>query len=236
MKKRLVLILVIVIVIGLFVFAAYTISSENNPSTSTSSVNTPTEPALKDEFGVGYRINDDNTLAVTTYDGKDKDVCIDTEFENKSVKNIAQSAFKGMDIVSVTMPDGLKSIDGFAFALCNKLNLVNIPDSVTEIGNNAFFLTNALTEIELPKELETIGVNAFNASAIEEIIIPKKVKSIGDYAFANCSNLKKITVFGKDTKVASSAFDTKTKTTIIAPKGSPAIKVAKKQKLKYTEK
>ncbi len=231
MKKSLVIILVIAIAIGLFVFGVHSCSSDNQVS-----VQAPTEPALKDEYGVGYKVNSDNTLAVTSYSGKDMDVSIDTEFDNKTVKNIAQSAFKGMDIESVTMPDGLKTIDGYAFALCKKLNTVNIPDSVTSIGNNAFFGTFALTEIELPKNLEEIGINAFNASAIEEIIIPEKVKSVGDYAFASCSNLKTITVLGKNTKVASTAFNTTAKTKVIAPKGSSAIKVAKKQKLSYTEK
>ncbi len=202
---------------------------------NTVSIQTPTEPALKDEYGVGYQINSDGTLAVTSYDGKDMDVSIPIDFENKTVRNIAQSAFKGSDIESVTMPDGMKTIDGYAFALCKKLNVVNIPEGVTLIDQNAFFATFALTEIELPETLETLELNAFNASGIEEIIIPEKVKSIGEFAFADCKSLSSIQVMSKNTKVASNAFKTGADTTIIAPKGSEAIKAAKENKLTYVE-
>jgi len=204
-------------------------------SGSTVSIQSPTEPELKDEYGVGYKTNDDGTLAVTRYDGEDMDVSIPIDYDNKSVKNIAQSAFKGSEIESVTMPDGLKEIDGYAFALCKNLNIVNIPEGVTDIGENAFFATFALTEIELPKSLETLGINAFNASALTEIVIPENVKNVGEYAFADCSNLEEIKVLGKNTIIASNAFNTGTNTMITAPKGSSAIDAAKENNLEYTE-
>ena len=232
MKKITAIILMAAIIIPTLGLSSCSCSSSNK---NTVSIQTPTEPALKDEYGVGYQVNSDGTLAVTCYDGEDKDVSVPIDFENKKVRNIAQSAFKGSDIESVTMPDGMETIDGYAFALCKKLTVVNIPEGVTLIDKNAFFATFALTEIELPETLEAIEINAFNASGIEEIIIPEKVKSIGEFAFAGCENLSSIQVMSKDTEVASSAFNTGTDTTIIAPKGSQAIKVAKENKLTYVE-
>ena len=199
------------------------------------SIQQATEPNLKDKYGVGYQVNDDGTLAVTCYDGKDKDVSIPIDYDNKTVKNIAQSAFKGSDIESMTMPDGMKTIDSYAFALCKKLSIVNIPEGVSSIGSNAFFATFSLTELELPETLETIEMNAFNASALKEIVIPKNVKSIGEFAFAGCNNLESVRILGKKTVLASNAFDEDAKTTITAPKGSPAIETAKDNKLAYKE-
>lgn len=232
MKKITAIILIATLLLSVIALSACNCSS----SDSTVSIQSTTAPALRDEYGVGFKLNGDGTLAVSSYDGEDKDVSIPIDFENKVVKNIAQSAFKGSDIESVTMPDGMKEIGGYAFALCKKLNIVNIDEGVTTIGDNAFFATFALTEVELPETLKTIGINAFNASGIEEIIIPKKVKSIDSFAFADCNSLTKITVLGKDTKVTDNAFKTGAKTKVIAPKGSSAIKAAKKCKLSYVEK
>ena len=224
-----------IILAATLILSALALSSCSCKSGNTVSIQTPTEPELRDEYGVGYKVNDDGTLAVTNYNGADMDVSIPIDYEDKVVKNVAQSAFKGSDIESVTMPDGMKQIDGYAFALCKKLNTVNIPEGVTTIGSNAFFATFALEEIELPETLETLELNAFNASAIKEIIIPKNVKTIGEYAFADCSSLTSITVLGEKTMVASTAFNTGTDTKIPAPKGSAAIKVAKENKLSYAE-
>lgn len=232
MKKLTAIILITALLVSALVLGSCSCSSSNSSSVS---IQGTTAPALQDEYGVGFKLNDDGTLAVSCYNGKDKDVSIPIDYEGKTVKNVAQSAFKGSDIESVTMPDGMKTIDNYAFALCKKLNIVNIPEGVTSIGSNAFFATFALTEIELPETLETLDINAFNASGITEIVIPKNVKSIGQFAFADCSDLTSIKVLSKDTKVAENAFNTGAQTTVTAPKGSAAIKVAKKNKLKTVE-
>lgn len=232
MKKFTAIILITAVLFSAVAFSACSCSS----SDSTVSIQGTTAPALKDEYGVGYKLNDDGTLAVSYYDGKDKDVSIPIDYDNKMVRNVAKSAFKGSYIESVTMPDGMKTIDGYAFALCKSLNIVNIPEGVTIIGENAFFANFALTEVELPQTLEEIKMNAFNATGLEEIVIPKKVKSIGDFAFADCNDLTEIKVLSKDTKVSKTAFKTGAKTKVIAPKGSSAIKAAKANKLKYVEK
>ena len=41
-------------------------------------------------------------------------------------------------LTSVTIPDSVTSIGGYAFMNCSCLTSVTIPDSVTSIGYNAF--------------------------------------------------------------------------------------------------
>ena len=199
------------------------------------SIQATTEPELKDEFGVGFKVSDDGTLSVSSYTSDDKDVSIPDEFDGKPVKSVGQSAFKGQDITTVTMPDGLEKIGGFSFALCTKLEVANIPEGVKSIGANAFFADFALTEIELPESLQTIDINAFNATGLKEIVIPKNVTSIGEFAFADCTTLEQIQFSGKDTVVASNAFKGCDKLTIVAPKGSPVEDVAKENKIDFIE-
>ena len=180
------------------------------------SIQATTEPELKDT-------------------SDDKDVSIPDEFDGKPVKSVGQSAFKGQDITTVTMPDGLEEIGGFSFALCTKLEVANIPEGVKSIGANAFFADFALTEIELPESLQTIDINAFNATGLKEIVIPKNVTSIGEFAFADCTTLEQIQFSGKDTVVASNAFKGCDKLTIVAPKGSPVEDVAKENNIDFIE-
>ena len=43
------------------------------------------------------------------------------------------------DITNVVIPEGVTSIDDYAFYDCSNLTSVTIPDSVTYIGNGAFW-------------------------------------------------------------------------------------------------
>lgn len=74
---------------------------------------------------------------------------------------------------SFAIPNGVISIDDYAFYGCNQLTNVTIPNSVTTIGYAAFADSNYLTSIT----------------------IPSNVESIGDLAFAACKALNKINAY-----------------------------------------
>ena len=50
-------------------------------------------------------------------------------------------------LTSVTIPDSVTSIGGWAFCDCTSLTSVTIPDSVTEIGTVAFYGCTSLTNV-----------------------------------------------------------------------------------------
>ena len=68
----------------------------------------------------------------------------------------------GNDIKSVSLPDGLTSIGGFAFRGCTSLSSVTIPDSVTSIGYYAFSGCTSLTSVTIPDSVTTIEDSAFS--------------------------------------------------------------------------
>ena len=68
----------------------------------------------------------------------------------------------GNDIKSVSLPDGLTSIGGFAFRGCTSLSSVTIPDSVTSIGYDAFSGCTSLTSVTIPDSVTTIEDSAFS--------------------------------------------------------------------------
>ncbi len=74
------------------------------------------------------------------------------------------------EITSITIPEGVTSIDDYAFYKCGGLTNVTIPEGSTDIGNYAFY----------------------NCGSLASITIPESVTSIGTWAFANCSSLTDI--------------------------------------------
>ncbi len=116
------------------------------------------------------------------------------------VTHIGYNSFYGfMQMTSVSLPDGLKTIGESAFQGCNNASFtsVYIPTSVTSIGQRAFLGCNKLTSVTIAtnSNLTTIGDNVFaGCSALGSITIPASVTSIGNYAFYNCTNLATVII------------------------------------------
>jgi len=53
------------------------------------------------------------------------------------IERIGDYAFDACAVTEVNLPDGLVTIERYAFYGCDKLTELNIPDSVTSIGNYA---------------------------------------------------------------------------------------------------
>ena len=91
---------------------------------------------------------------------------------------------------SITIPEGILKIGGYAFNGCSALTEIKFPESVQEIGDRAFGSCSALTTVNLPDKLKLIGDHAFyNCSALRSIKLPNSVTTIGSGAFQNCSSL-----------------------------------------------
>ncbi len=70
--------------------------------------------------------------------------------------------FRGLqNLVSVTLPSSLRTIDVQAFCQCSNLTTVVIPEGVTTIRDEAFFNCPKLTTVVLPRSLAEIGECAF---------------------------------------------------------------------------
>lgn len=65
-------------------------------------------------------------------------------------------------LISIIIPNSVKSIRESAFYNCSKLTSVIIPNSVTSIGDWAFFCCKSLTFITIPKSVMYIGAYAFH--------------------------------------------------------------------------
>jgi len=116
------------------------------------------------------------------------------------------------NVVSVTIPEGVTSIDDYAFSHCSYLTSVVIPSSVASIGESAFLGCSSLASIVIPSSVTSIGEEAFaDCSSLILITIPSSVTSIGDYAFEGCLSLKSVTIGNRSCEIGESAFPQKTK-------------------------
>ena len=131
--------------------------------------------------------------------------------EDCNILTFGYRAFYNADnIVSITIPASVISIDYYAFAMCDNLTTVNfvegnrltgiyegafygckslkkiiIPDSIVEISDYAFYGCSSLTKLPVSERSELKGIYdyAFAYAGIKELIIPDSVIDIGAYAF-----------------------------------------------------
>lgn len=109
-----------------------------------------------------------------------------------SVKTIESGAlYNCTKLKSVVLPEKLQSIEGSwdsgAFANCSSLIDVKFK-ACNFIGNHAFASCYALNHITLPSDLKTINPYAFTGcSSLHSVDFPPLLESIGSYAFQSCA-------------------------------------------------
>ena len=109
----------------------------------------PEESSAPEYFGFGY-IEENGNITIISYSGKSTELIIPASINGSPVVAIADNAFESSSLVSVSIPETLKSIGWFAFSGCSKLERIIIPKNVTEIGYSAFCNANNLV-IYAPK-------------------------------------------------------------------------------------
>ena len=79
-------------------------------------------------------------------------------------------------------PNGITTIDDYAFANCPHLVSVRLPDTVTQIGKRCFYGC-CIDDLVLSKSLTKIPNGAFAYNCLEHLEIPQSVRHIGAEAF-----------------------------------------------------
>ena len=122
------------------------------------------------------------------------------------ITSIENYAFQGCTNLALTsLPNGITSIGNYAFYNCDNLALTNLPDAVTSIGNDAFAASNV--SISDFRNVTTIGEYAFHSCPLTTLIF-RKVISIGDYAFSNSTTGIASIVFNEGlTNIGIHAFE-----------------------------
>ncbi len=130
--------------------------------------------------------------------------------KDAQIKEIGYEAFYyDTALTTITIPEGVTSIGGYAFDSCVALPSITIPEGVTSIGEYAFKDCSALPSIDIPASVTTIEACAFaDCSNAQSITFAEgtQLQTIGYSAFAGCKSLPSITIPASVTKLGASAL------------------------------
>ena len=133
------------------------------------------------------------------------------------------------EITSVVLPDGITSIEQYAFYGCSNLTSINIPEGITRLGSFAFQNCSSLTSVIIPTSVTKIYVQTFvNCTALVSVSFAAGSHLTTIYsggAFSGCSSLTSINLPNTITAIESSTFKNCTSlTSITIPSSVQSIK------------
>lgn len=114
-----------------------------------------------------------------------------------TLRKIGFGAFYSTRLKSVTIPDSVSEIEGWAFNACWDLAEIRLPAELKVLHSETFAETN-LSRLIVPPKVEKIEANIFNLhplhmsphyTPIQLVVLPPSVKEIDDRAFACCYDL-----------------------------------------------
>lgn len=108
------------------------------------------------------------------------------------------------------IPDGIKGISGYAFYGCTGISEITLPDSVTYIGEHAFWFSG-VTSINLDNITEMRSEAFANCEQLKSVTIPAAIGELPVYAFDGCSALETVIIENGITKLNHAAFNNCTK-------------------------
>lgn len=134
------------------------------------------------------------TLDMDQSVGKDYTVPATITYVGRTFKvtAIGDGAFADLKVRSVTLSEGLKTIESYAFAR-TKITSINIPSTVTEIQNYAFNGNTTLKTVVVPDNVTKIGVGVFSmCTGLTAATLPSRVDRIDNTVFMGCTALSKV--------------------------------------------
>lgn len=117
--------------------------------------------------------------------------------EEEKTATVTSSNYKGILVIPETIHVGGKeytitAIEGNAFIRNYDLLSVTIPNTIKSIGGSTFGECTSLSNVKIGDGVETIGSSAFYSCALVSVTIGKNVSSIGNWAFSGNSNLNQV--------------------------------------------
>ena len=110
------------------------------------------------EQDFAYKVNANKQIEITRYMGEDERVVIPETIEGYPVAVLKRYSFASSDIVEITIPENVETIEQEAFAICESLEKVILPSTLKSIGAGAFKSCDNLKEISFPNGNEVFSV------------------------------------------------------------------------------
>ena len=166
-----------------------------------------------------YSVLSDGTVKITWYTSKAavKSVTIPSTIAGRKVTAIGEQAFYEKHIGTITVPEGVKTIENSAFIGCTATT-INIPSTVTTIAGSAFLKCESLKNINVSasnKTYASVDGALLNKAKTEFLIcpagkttytVPSGVTNVKEYSFWSCNKLKSVTFAASVKTIANKAI------------------------------
>lgn len=176
--------------------------------------------------GDGFKIENG---VLKSYTGNESAVTVP-----QGVKRIDDFAFHKRDsLESIVLPESLESIGAHAFAVCHKLRRIDLPQTLEELGEWAFYDAQELREIHIPSGVKVLGDEMFaNCVQLEKVELPEGLERIGVSAFYNCEKLKRLRLPASIREIGQFAF-LLVSATLEVTEGSRGLEYARENQIPY---
>lgn len=147
-----------------------------------------------------------NAISKTGTDGYIVELVLESQ---KSLTVIPEYAFARCNaLVSITLPEGVVSIEQGAFGDCINLKDISIPSSLRTIKGRVFYSCEKLASIIIPDGVVEIGEEAFKyCRSLNNVEIPNSLKRIENCAFFDCGGISELKLPDDLEFVGFSAFE-----------------------------
>ncbi|MBO5312958.1 MAG: leucine-rich repeat protein [Clostridia bacterium] len=137
----------------------------------------------------------DGCAYLTNYKGNEEAVAVPSVIDGYSVLSIGM-AFSGKNIVSISIPNGVRVDTGNSFAGCTRLAAIAVEEDnplYTAIDGSLYskdktelirFATSETSiSFVIPSFVKVIGMGAFTSASAGSVVIPETVEELGDRCF-----------------------------------------------------
>ncbi|MBQ7164934.1 MAG: leucine-rich repeat protein, partial [Clostridia bacterium] len=115
----------------------------------------------------------------------EKDLSAGDVIDDEDPYHIKQTFVGENDTVTeIVIPEGVTTINSYAFANMKSLRKVTLPSTLTRIGLGAFYLCENLEEVNF-EHVQFINKDAFSGCKINRVDCTSLI-AVGDYAFKGC--------------------------------------------------
>ncbi len=130
-----------------------------------------------------------------------------TALESVSIPStkISSGAFRNCtSLESIKLLDSVQSVGRYAFDGTAWYNAQ--PEGLAVLGNIVYSYTGNESEVVIPDGIKCIAEYAFYATDVTSVVLPEGLYYIDSFAFANCNNMKYISVPGSVISIGTKAF------------------------------
>ncbi len=177
---------------------------DTQPNIDTETADSIPQSGVTDASTFTYHYDSDlGGIVISGYLGNSFIIQIPDTIDGEPVTAIDFGAFGAYNTdsshtTSITIPDSVTKIGGYAFEGCTSLTSINIPDDVTVIEYCAFAGCTGLTSIAIPDGVTKIEWGAFEScTSLTSVTLPDSVTEIGNDIFKGCTSLTSVAYKGE---------------------------------------